>query len=288
MTNIEAAFLYDQLNDIDTILQNKQHIFKNYETLLEPLIKDNKVKLFEKEENTQNSCWIFALRLFDNKKSIEEITDFFNKTGVDIRPFFYPINKHKHLSSIKNTDEVSIILNREIIMIPSSPNITIKEQQQVVNSIFKFILLNHNIKIVELDHNNANDLLILDNFINTINSSNFRYFDKKKSERIKNHLVTLLFYDILQEVYFGYTHIDYDSNSNKYWFGIYLDQQYRNRKLGNLFLNYTLLHDKIQNIDNIHLSVDSNNDIAIALYQKNGFTINKSTDAVIYMNRTII
>ena len=85
--------------------------------------------------------------------------------------------------------------------------------------------------------------------------------------------------------YMGYAHIDFEE---KYWFGIYLDQQYRNRKLGNLFLNYTLLHDKIQNIDNIHLSVDSNNDIAIALYQKNGFIINKSTDAVIYMNRTII
>lgn len=140
MTNIQAAFLYDQLNDIDNILNNKQHIFKNYETLLEPLIKDNKVKLFEKEDNTQNSCWIFAVRLVGNTKSIEETTEFFNKSGVDIRPFFYPINKHKHLSSIENTDEISIILNREIIMIPSSPSITIEEQKKVVNSIFKFIL----------------------------------------------------------------------------------------------------------------------------------------------------
>jgi perosamine synthetase len=141
MTNIEAAFLYDQLNDINTILENKRHIFKNYENLLNDLIIQNKIKLFKKEDNTENADWIFALRIVNNNKTIEETTQFFRDNNIDIRPFFYPINKHSHYTELKNTDDISNILNREIIMIPSSPNITYEDQIKIINTIFKFINL---------------------------------------------------------------------------------------------------------------------------------------------------
>ena len=139
MTNIQAAFLYDQLNDIDNILSIKKQIFENYESLLQPLISSGKIVLFKKENNTENAHWIFAIRIIGNKKSIEETTDFFKSNNVDIRPFFYPINKHGHLTSIENNDEISLLLNKEIIMIPSSPNITIEEQKQVVDTVDLFL-----------------------------------------------------------------------------------------------------------------------------------------------------
>jgi len=74
-----------------------------------------------------------------NNKSIEETADFFKNNSVDIRPFFYPINKHRHLMSIINDDEVAELLNKEVIMIPSSPTITIEEQTYVVEIINLFI-----------------------------------------------------------------------------------------------------------------------------------------------------
>ena len=139
MTNIEAAFLYDQLNDIESILQNKRTIFKNYENLLNELIIQNKILLFKNEDNTQSADWIFALRIVNNNKTIEETTQFFRDNNIDIRPFFYPINKHAHLKTLENIDDISYVLNKEIIMIPSSPNITYEEQKQIVETIFKFI-----------------------------------------------------------------------------------------------------------------------------------------------------
>jgi perosamine synthetase len=139
MTNIQAAFLYEQLNDIENILNNKNKIFENYEVLLENLIKNKKISLFKKEENTENANWIFAIRIINNKKLIDETNEFFKINNIDIRPFFYPINKHKHLNEIENKDEVSEILNKEILMIPSSPNITLNEQTYVVDVIEKFI-----------------------------------------------------------------------------------------------------------------------------------------------------
>jgi perosamine synthetase len=135
MTNIEAAFLYAQLNDIDHILENKNRIFKNYETLLTPLIEKGKISLFKKEQNTTNANWIFAIRIIGNTRTIEETTLLFKSKNIDIRPFFYPIHKHGHLTSIVNNDAVSELLNREIIMIPSSPTITYEEQKYIVDVI---------------------------------------------------------------------------------------------------------------------------------------------------------
>jgi dTDP-4-amino-4,6-dideoxygalactose transaminase len=139
MTNIQAAFLYDQLEDIENILINKKKIFENYEKLLQHLIQDGKISLFTKEDNTENACWIFAVRIIGNTRTIEQTTEFFINNNIDIRPFFYPINKHKHLQNIVNNDEITELLNREIIMIPSSPNITIEQQNIVANVISSFV-----------------------------------------------------------------------------------------------------------------------------------------------------
>ena len=49
MTNIQSAFLYEQLNDIESILANKKQIFENYETLLQHLIIAGKIVLFKKK-----------------------------------------------------------------------------------------------------------------------------------------------------------------------------------------------------------------------------------------------
>lgn len=141
MTNIEAGFLYDQLNDVENILENKYKIFQIYDNLLEGLIKLGKIKLIKREENTIHSPWIYALRIVDNTKTINETILFFKENNIDIRPFFYPINAHKHLKMVENNDDVSYILNKEVIMIPSSPNITYEEQEYIVNAIKSFVNL---------------------------------------------------------------------------------------------------------------------------------------------------
>jgi len=88
MTNIQAAFLFDQLNDFDTIINNKQTIFKNYTNLFSSLIETNKIALFKQEENTENACWIFSIKLLNNNKTIQETMEYFKKFNVDIRTFF--------------------------------------------------------------------------------------------------------------------------------------------------------------------------------------------------------
>jgi perosamine synthetase len=140
MSNIQAAFLLDQLNDFQSIINNKKQIFNNYKELLLPLIETNKITLFVQEDNTESASWIFTIRLINNNKTIQETVEYFKSNNIDIRPFFYPINKHEHLKEIDFDDVVSDILNKEIIMIPSSPLITLETQKYIVSTIEKFFI----------------------------------------------------------------------------------------------------------------------------------------------------
>jgi len=282
MTNIEAAFLYDQLCDVENILERKSEIFGKYKHLLMPLIQSGNIKLFEKERDTEPANWIFAVRLLGNAKSIDETYKYFNQAGVDIRPFFYPINKHNHLSTIKFNDAYSDVLNKEIIMIPSSIGIKIEQQQKVVQTIFEFVLINQNIQVVEITTENK---ALLDNFILNINSEYFRYYNSRTIDVIKDHILTMLFYDTIKNKYFGYTHIDF---CEQYWFGIYLDSDYRGKKLGDLLCKYTLSHKKLNSITDVSLSVDTDNNSAVKLYLNNGFEEYKRTESVIYMKNQCI
>jgi len=148
MTNVQAAFLYDQLCDLDAIIAQKTRVFETYVALLNEhdLIRSGRVRLYEKEAGTQPTHWIFALRIVGNTKTVDETVAFFDANGIDIRPFFYPIHAHAHLSGLHgdndDNDAVSVLLNQEIIMVPSSPDMTLDEQRRVVDAVYTFIHAN--------------------------------------------------------------------------------------------------------------------------------------------------
>jgi len=270
MTNIEAGFLYDQLNDFESIINNKKRIFKNYKNLLKPLIETDKVAIFKEEEHTECANWIFALRLINNKKTIQETTDFFKSNNIDIRPFFYPINKHGHLKYIVFEDPVSDILHNEIIMIPSSPSITLETQKYIVKIIEIFI---DNINIIEINDTNVE---LLTQFISNPLPCTFRYFEKRTVAVIKDHAVTLLLKK--EENIIGYAHIDYEKKTNKYWFGICILPEHHNKGYGDYLMNNILIKSKIKNIEPIYLTVDNINIHAIKLYSKHNFKVIETND----------
>jgi len=286
MTNIQAAFLFDQLNDLDNILLKKKIVFDNYKRLLS---KNSKIKLFKEEDGTNSSCWIFSIRIIDNKFLIDETFNFFKERNIDTRPFFYPINKHDHLNDINFDDEIPYILNKEILMIPSSPDITNEEQEIVVNIINQFtFLLETNYKIIEVNEDNKN---LLAEFIKDIKSDTFRYFSKRDENIIKNHLLTILLIDNVNNKIFGYAHIDQEILENgeiKYWFGICLYNQYHNKGIGNKLMNYVLNHYKVKYLNEIYLTVDNINIAGEKIYLRNGFIEINSNESYKTMKRVFI
>jgi ribosomal protein S18 acetylase RimI-like enzyme len=71
----------------------------------------------------------------------------------------------------------------------------------------------------------------------------------------------------------------------KYWIGIYINEEYQNKKIGSLLLKYVLQHEKILKINEIYLSVDKNNLSAIKLYEKNNFKIIEEEDLYFIMKK---
>lgn len=143
MTNIQAAFLYDQLNDINHIIDLKKNVYYNYINLLKPLLDTNKIKLYINENDTEHSKWMFTIII--PNKSYEFIENYMFNNNIEIRPVFYDIHNHIHLKHIKNnfdTLSTKLITNSSIIL-PSFPELKLTDQMYIVNIINNII--NNNI-----------------------------------------------------------------------------------------------------------------------------------------------
>jgi perosamine synthetase len=261
MTNIEAAFLYDQLNDLESIIRIKHQIFKRYMSMFSQL---HNVNLFSIEDNTTPASWMFAIRIMDNPHTIPDTTEFFKQHLVDTRPFFYPIHRHTHLSDVTHSiDQIAETLNREVIMLPSSPNLTPKQQYYITNTVIQFILHIQNITIQQITPENKYG--IYNAFLSQIQDPNFRYFNKRTEECIGIHTYSIVLKTITNE-YIGYAHIDQG------WFGIYIKNEHHNKGLGSLVVQYILNYCMQHDIKHLKLTVDKSNTRAIGLYKKYGFT----------------
>jgi perosamine synthetase len=271
MTNIQSAFLYDQLNDIDTILKRKQEIFDIYLDCLNPLINNNKIKIQKTDNNTNRANWMFGLRILNNKYSIEKTYNFFIEHGIETRPFFYSYNSHQHLKLIKCHEdcEISQLLNKEIIMIPSFPELKYEEQLYIVKVINNFI---ENIgsesepNFIEIESNNKN---ILELLLKKDISESFRYYKKRNINAIDNHLVTLILRIGSESI--GYGHIDFEND--KYWIGLFIVKEFQSKGYGKLILETLINKSNNFKLKEIYLSVDVTNNSAYNLYSKYNFEI---------------
>lgn len=276
MTNIQAAFLYDQLNDIQTILKEKDRVYSTYINLVKEL--GDKVILLKTKENTEHSKWMFSILLKDIDYS--NLESFLLEKNIQIRPLFYDIRVHNELKDICVKDEPLKCIENGC-MLPSYPSLTENQQKYIINCIKEYIQLYeskvNNIEIIETkDPEKINDFLKNKELI----SNHFRYYDKRNPvEAIKNHYYTILLK--VNSKFVGYAHVDYE---DKIWIGIcVLNGEYR-KGYGSLLMKKIL--EFIDNNDMIsYLTVDADNTPAIHLYLKNGFIIIKNENSILYMSR---
>ena len=137
MTNVSAAILYEQLCDIGHILCLKARIFQNYKKIISGKSDSFKNKLIkiQSEVNTKKSMWMYCMIVRNiNYKSLER---FMEESQIQIRPFFYDLRKHKHLSDLNYKYTKETIFSNGF-MLPSYPELTYKQQEYIVNKIEEF------------------------------------------------------------------------------------------------------------------------------------------------------
>ena len=138
MTNIQAAFLYDQLNDIDHILHLKNTIFNNYNTLIQTL-NNNKIKFIISENNTEHSKWMFSIILLST--IYEDIEEYMKQNNIEIRPIFYDMYTHLHLINIKKHEPEIISDIYCGILLPSYPELTFDEQSYIISTLNRYFTI---------------------------------------------------------------------------------------------------------------------------------------------------
>lgn len=134
MTNIQAAILLGQLENRDFITNKRNEIFSVYNALF----KNIPVKLQKK--TWLHSQWMYGIRIPDNK-SYQKAKTFFDEAGIETRPMFYPMSTHKHLKIYADELEEhnSIILNNEVILLPTYPELTIQEQEYIAEKVKEYV-----------------------------------------------------------------------------------------------------------------------------------------------------
>lgn len=122
MTNIQAAMLYDQIQHADSILHDKYRVFSFYKQFLEGY----DIALPQEDVSTRAAPWMFLCGI---KKPYIDIYSQFHLENIEIRPFFYDIQAHTHLSSIPREQ---LSLDYTYIMLPSFPDLSAKQLERVV------------------------------------------------------------------------------------------------------------------------------------------------------------
>ena len=141
MTNVQAAILKGQLEHVDKIQSMKKRIFSLYKKMLSDI---EEISFQITEPNTYFSHWMFGIRIKGGDYT--DMESVFNTNFIDVRPMFYPINSHKHLSDVPvyGGSDVAKLLNKECVMLPSYPELKDHEICHIVNTVKNYISKNIN------------------------------------------------------------------------------------------------------------------------------------------------
>jgi perosamine synthetase len=256
MTNLQAAFLYDQIQDIASILKRKRDVYNRYARML----------LDTEYIPATSGLWMFILR--SKNEPYSSIQARMNICGIDTRPMFYDIHKHTHLLSIDaNTQDIG---HSSLCMIPSSPRLSTFDQASIVQCITH--IKNFDIRQATLPH--------LQDFLHNPIPPTFRYYETRSPVTcLVTHQLTVLLYD--ENIPVAYGHLD-DS-----WIGICVLPSSQRKGYGSYILDFLILYAKANGNVYTRLTVDLENEAAIQLYKKKEFYTAETTEKYHLMQREL-
>ncbi|MAU63850.1 MAG: DegT/DnrJ/EryC1/StrS aminotransferase [Flavobacteriaceae bacterium] len=133
LVNVLAAIGLAQLEKIDTILKNKKKIDDFYK---KQLFNIGDIVFQKVCENVNPNNWLFTFRT----DKMRTLLDYLNKSGVQSRPFWMPMNKlNMYCKDLYVTEQnYSELIYNSSISIPCSAGIKDEEMEKVSFKIKKF------------------------------------------------------------------------------------------------------------------------------------------------------
>lgn len=128
MTNLQAAVLDAQLDDFDVIMRKKQKLFSMYYNAFD----SDKYIVQKQSPDTSPANWMFGIGV--KGKSAEYVASKLYSAGIDTRPMFCPLNRHKYIKYLKTFQE-STVLWKNIVIIPSYPDLKQYEVAYIIKVV---------------------------------------------------------------------------------------------------------------------------------------------------------
>jgi perosamine synthetase len=135
MTNMQAAVGLAQLEQLDELLDQRDHIYNLYKKNL----NQQKKFLLQETHGQQNVNWIFTIRMHGvSENQRDAIMADLKDQQIDTRPVFYPIhhmpfylNDEKHEGKFPQTE----IISREGISLPTYIGLTDDDIEYITQSL---------------------------------------------------------------------------------------------------------------------------------------------------------
>tara|TARA_B100000902_G_scaffold314235_1_gene304932 strand:- start:9437 stop:10546 length:1110 start_codon:yes stop_codon:yes gene_type:complete len=143
MTNMQAAIGLAQLEKIEYLINIRKEIGRYYSNELSSYKEIIYYPPEIDEFGNENIYWVFAIRINDSiNLNFEDVKDRLSKRGIEIRPFFYPLNMQPVFADKFSKEQFpnSINMYDKGFYIPCGNGITMKEAKFVVKELK--ILLN--------------------------------------------------------------------------------------------------------------------------------------------------
>jgi len=116
MPNLNAALICAQLEQLDSFIENKRELAKQYEAFFE----ENGIKFRTENENTKANYWLMCVEL-ENRKDRDQFLEQTNENGVMTRPIWQLMYRLPMYSEcVRDGQKNAEFLEDRIVNIPSS------------------------------------------------------------------------------------------------------------------------------------------------------------------------
>ena len=136
ITNLNATILLSEFKLLKKKIFKKKNILKYYNNFF----KDNKnIQIINNNEQGKNN-WLINIKLNFKKDITKKIINYLNKKNIETRPIFTPFVKLNYLKKFQKYKVHNLNrFTKNIISIPSGPDLKIQEIKLISKSIIKFV-----------------------------------------------------------------------------------------------------------------------------------------------------
>ncbi|MBV1916147.1 MAG: DegT/DnrJ/EryC1/StrS family aminotransferase [Pseudomonadales bacterium] len=129
MNEFEAAMGLCMLDEIESVLEERKAVFENYKLALEGV-----VKLQKPNTHSSNNHGYFPI-LLENENQMDQVQQALNRHEIHPRRYFHPSLNTLSYIEPKQDMPISQDISKRILSLPIYPELTKKEQVNIINVI---------------------------------------------------------------------------------------------------------------------------------------------------------